>query len=115
MNTDPRLDPNADPACRDEDPEIFFPLTGRNDVAEIAKAICRRCPVQNQCLAWALETRQQDGILGGHTKKERRALNKKAADRSLLGDLLRERAGDPDALLKEMVHPPVLISGWAES
>ena len=40
-------------ACRDEDPELFFPIgnTGPALVQiEEAKAVCRRCPVIEPCL-----------------------------------------------------------------
>ena len=61
-------------ACRSADPELFFPVSafGRalRQVAE-AKAICARCPVQRQCLAFALRTRQAHGIWGGLTEEER--------------------------------------------
>ena len=43
--------------CRDEDPELFFPIgtTGPATVqVEQAKAVCRRCPVVQSCLDWAL-------------------------------------------------------------
>jgi hypothetical protein len=61
-------------ACIGQDPDLFAPdgTTGRwaRVVAE-AKAICRRCPVAEQCLAWALDTRQMHGIYGGLTEDER--------------------------------------------
>lgn len=45
--------------CRDEDPELFFPVGNSGpallQIAE-AKAVCQRCPVTSECLAWALET-----------------------------------------------------------
>lgn len=63
-------------ACRDEDSELFFPVgtTGPAlvQVAE-AKAVCVRCPVTAECLAWALK-QATDGIWGGLTVDERRAL-----------------------------------------
>ena len=43
--------------CRDEDPELFFPIgtTGPALVQiEQAKGVCRRCPVTESCLDWAL-------------------------------------------------------------
>ena len=43
--------------CRDEDPELFFPIgtTGPALVQmEQAKTVCRRCPVVESCLDWAL-------------------------------------------------------------
>jgi WhiB family transcriptional regulator, redox-sensing transcriptional regulator len=66
-------------ACQDCDPELFFPVTSRGparrQVAK-AKAICVRCPVQPQCLEFALETGQSFGIWGGATEDERRALRR---------------------------------------
>ena len=41
--------------CRDEDPELFFPVGNSGPaLAQIASAklVCNRCPVTNQCLAW---------------------------------------------------------------
>ena len=54
----------------------FFP--DREDVAAVAraKAVCATCPVAAECLSWALETNQPDGIWGGHTLKERRAIRR---------------------------------------
>jgi WhiB family redox-sensing transcriptional regulator len=61
-------------ACRSADPELFFPVSAfglaLKQVAE-AKAICARCPVRRQCLAFALRTRQAHGIWGGLTEEER--------------------------------------------
>ena len=61
-------------ACRSADPDLFFPISAfgqaLEQVAE-AKAICARCPVRRQCLAFALRTRQAHGIWGGMTEEER--------------------------------------------
>jgi len=68
--------------CRDEDPELFFPIgnTGPAIVQlEQAKAVCRRCPVTDECLSWALESGQDAGIWGGMGEDERRALKRRAA------------------------------------
>ncbi|MFI8091117.1 WhiB family transcriptional regulator [Streptomyces sp. NPDC086080] len=71
-------------ACRTEDPELFFPI-GTSGPAltqtEQAKAVCRRCPVQEQCLQWALETGQSIGVWGGTSETERRALKRRIAAR----------------------------------
>ena len=43
--------------CRDEDPELFFPVGNSGPaLAQVAaaKKVCNRCPVTSQCLAWAL-------------------------------------------------------------
>ncbi|MBW1603564.1 WhiB family transcriptional regulator [Streptomyces sp. JJ66] len=67
-----------------EDPELFFPL-GNTGLAllqlEEAKTFCRSCPVQEMCLQWALETRQDFGVWGGLSEDERRAMKRRAARR----------------------------------
>jgi WhiB family transcriptional regulator, redox-sensing transcriptional regulator len=64
-------------ACRTADPELFFPIGGGGaGIAEIAraKAVCGRCPVREQCLDYAVESRQAHGVWGGTTVDERRAI-----------------------------------------
>jgi WhiB family redox-sensing transcriptional regulator len=64
-------------ACTGEDPELFFPdgITGSAlHQIEEAKAVCRRCPVAETCLQWALESGQAAGVWGGMSEDERRAL-----------------------------------------
>ncbi|WP_225801762.1 WhiB family transcriptional regulator [Streptomyces sp. NK15101] len=39
-----------------------------------AKAVCFGCPVQAECLAYALDRRVEHGVWGGMTERERRAL-----------------------------------------
>ena len=63
--------------CRDEDPELFFPIGTAGPAAvqvEEAKVVCRRCPVVSDCLSWAVETGQDAGVWGGTSEDERRAL-----------------------------------------
>ena len=36
-------------ACRDEDPEIFFPDPSDTDTRAQAEAICAKCPVRTEC------------------------------------------------------------------
>ena len=49
--------------CRQVDPELFF-AEAPADV-EAAKALCRKCPIQEACLAGALERREPWGVWGG--------------------------------------------------
>ena len=69
-------------ACRDKDPETFFPIDTSGpallQIAE-AKTICRRCPSVSQCLAWALDSGQDAGVWGGMSEDERRALKRRNA------------------------------------
>ncbi len=68
------LDWKSDAACRTVDTSIFFPES--ETAAAPALAVCARCPVRDQCLDFALETRQHDGIWGGATETERRRLRR---------------------------------------
>jgi WhiB family redox-sensing transcriptional regulator len=67
--------------CRDEDPELFFPIGTTGPAAhqvEQAKVVCRRCTVVEDCLTWAVETGQESGVWGGTDEDERRALRRRA-------------------------------------
>lgn len=68
-------------ACRDKDPELFFPV-GNNGAAyqqiEEAKSVCRRCDVSDTCLRCALETNQDFGVWGGMSEEERRTMKRRA-------------------------------------
>lgn len=69
-------------ACKQEDPELFFPRgeTGPSIVQiEDAKAVCRQCPVMDTCALWALETRQDAGVWGGLSEAERRRIHRRRA------------------------------------
>lgn len=63
-------------ACADPriDPDIFHPAGYDITTRRRAKAVCAVCPVVEQCLSWALKTREPSGILGGLTPNERRKL-----------------------------------------
>ncbi len=66
-------------ACRDTDPDLFFPVgtTGPAiEQIENAKAVCRTCEAQAPCLEYALATNQDSGIWGGTSEEERRKLRK---------------------------------------
>ena len=66
-------------ACRDTDPDLFFPVgtTGPAiEQIESAKAVCRACDAQDLCLEYALATNQDSGVWGGTSEEERRHLRK---------------------------------------
>ena len=66
-------------ACRHADARLFFPA-GRSGGGvghtKAAQAVCRRCPVQEACLRFALETNQEAGVWGGKDEDERRRLRR---------------------------------------
>lgn len=66
-------------ACRDADPELFFPAGRDAASADAAAEICQTCPVIDACLRHAIVHREQHGIWGGLTPFERRPLYRLAA------------------------------------
>ena len=71
--------------CRDSDPTLFFPVGSTGpavDQIAAAKEICSSCPVNEDCLQYALESNQEAGVWGGYAEDERRRLRKRwLADR----------------------------------
>jgi WhiB family redox-sensing transcriptional regulator len=76
--------------CRGYDPDLFFPVAQfkagrplspivRAQVRQ-AKEMCAICPVRAECLQYALDENEPDGIWGGLTPDERRPLRR--GDRS---------------------------------
>jgi WhiB family transcriptional regulator, redox-sensing transcriptional regulator len=73
----PKFDWRLAAACRNLDPDLFFPIgTTGPSVSQIAEAkqVCLTCPVRNACLNWAVSHYQDYGIWGGTTELERQAL-----------------------------------------
>jgi WhiB family redox-sensing transcriptional regulator len=76
-------------ACREADPELFFPIGNSGPAVyqiEEAKQVCRRCTVVDECLRWAIDSGQDAGVWGGMSEDERRALKRRTLR-------LRARAG----------------------
>ena len=67
------------PICMETDPELFFPQSWVE--ARDAKQLCSTCPVRRECLTYALESNQVDGIWGGLTLDERRRLQGRGRNR----------------------------------
>lgn len=69
----------AEAACRDTDPDLFFPVgtTGPaiEQIAE-AKSVCDECESRKPCLDFALTTNQDSGIWGGTSEEERRKIRR---------------------------------------
>ncbi len=64
-------------ACRNEDPDVFFP--GTEGETAHALRICATCPVIEECLDYALMARERYGVWGGTTERERRRLLRRSA------------------------------------
>jgi WhiB family redox-sensing transcriptional regulator len=58
--------------CRGAPVHVFFPEQGESTAP--AKAICARCQVSVECLAWALDHREHFGVWGGTSERERRRM-----------------------------------------
>jgi WhiB family transcriptional regulator, redox-sensing transcriptional regulator len=68
-------------SCRDAEPELFFPISATaasRAQVQRAKQICASCPVRLECLSYALDNRQEQGIWGGLTEEERRRLPRRS-------------------------------------
>ncbi|MEE1783047.1 WhiB family transcriptional regulator [Streptomyces sp. SP17BM10] len=68
--------------CRDEDPELFFPIGNTGPALlqiEEAKAVCRRCPLLTECRQRALDTGEDHGVWGGLSEDERRSIKRRNA------------------------------------
>jgi WhiB family transcriptional regulator, redox-sensing transcriptional regulator len=67
-------------ACREVDPELFFPIGNSGPALlqiEEAKQVCRRCSVLDECLRWAIDSGQDAGVWGGLSEDERRAVKRR--------------------------------------
>lgn len=58
--------------CREIGPDIFVSEDYHN--GRKAKEICARCPVKSDCLSWALQRPEMEGIVGGTTHRERQKM-----------------------------------------
>lgn len=54
--------PDALP-CRNFDPDLWFSESPAE--LELAKSLCRKCPLQSECLAGAVEREEPWGVWGG--------------------------------------------------
>jgi WhiB family transcriptional regulator, redox-sensing transcriptional regulator len=68
---------HLDAACRGMDPSLFFP--NRGESTRIAKQTCAKCPVQPECLDWAVSEVEPAGIWGGLGERDRRQVRKRGA------------------------------------
>ena len=67
----------AEGACRGMAAQTFF--LERGGSAAEAKATCRSCPVEAECLAFALADPELNGLWGGTSERERKAMRRQSA------------------------------------
>ncbi|WP_078612792.1 WhiB family transcriptional regulator [Streptomyces canus] len=93
--------------CRTGDPDDLF-VEGA--AQHRAKARCTGCPVDTECLAYALDGRIEFGVWGGMTERERRALLRRrptvASWQRLLEDARAQQQSTPPVCAGESVHTP---------
>jgi hypothetical protein len=61
-------------ACAGMPAEAFYPASGDHEATEVAKRVCRGCPVRAECLADALgweASGRRHGIVGGLSARQR--------------------------------------------
>jgi WhiB family redox-sensing transcriptional regulator len=62
--------------CKGEDPGTWFP-SGTSQIAIWkAKKVCAACPARAECLQWALQAGEVDGVWGGTTPTERAGIRR---------------------------------------
>lgn len=71
------------PLCSETDPDMFFPVDQSDNSRKFiefytnereAKAICAQCPYKLECLNYALERVDVQGIWGATTQMDRRRM-----------------------------------------
>ncbi|MEA2591191.1 MAG: WhiB family transcriptional regulator, redox-sensing transcriptional regulator [Actinomycetota bacterium] len=65
----------AEGACRWVEPDLFYPVSDAE--AGPAIQVCAQCAVLEHCRDYALETREFEGVWGGLTGGERRAMHRR--------------------------------------
>ncbi len=60
--------------CRTADPETFFPEPQARESPRAALELCANCSVRASCLASALDAGDRNGVWGGTTPRERKAM-----------------------------------------
>ena len=62
--------------CRKGDPERFHPAPGNPGKANAAKAECHGCPIERECLEYALRV-GVSGIWGGTSEADRKKMRRR--------------------------------------
>lgn len=93
----PKIDRwNTLAACKDADPEIFFPVgRGGHQPKDLVDSLwfkyCGECPVKQRCMDHALEN-EEYGFWAGTTQEERKVARQEG--RTITFDEVRRNRGD---------------------
>ncbi len=77
LNHDPETSWMDWAICLEVDPEIFFP--GQGGSLQDVRAICRQCPVEAECLEYALANPELEGVWAGTGERQRMNMRRGAA------------------------------------
>jgi WhiB family transcriptional regulator, redox-sensing transcriptional regulator len=69
--TDAELDWQEHAACRSATLDVFY---AEDERTQAALELCTECPVRLPCLDYAMRHREQFGVWGGTTERERRRI-----------------------------------------
>lgn len=79
-----------DAACRGMDVNVFFPDVKYerfvSPVFDDARATCERCAVREQCLMYAIENGETDGVWGGYSPVQRRDMRQRMMRKGMVGN-----------------------------
>ena len=65
-----------DALCRQVDPDLFHSVNSDAWKVQQAKSVCRKCPVIDKCMEYALENPTITGVLAATTERERSAIRR---------------------------------------
>lgn len=66
--------------CLGVNPNLFYPERGES--TREAKQVCASCPVQRECLEYAVQNVEKFGIWGMMSERERRKVRKMRRERN---------------------------------
>ncbi|MGW0858579.1 WhiB family transcriptional regulator [Streptomyces sp. NPDC002690] len=87
--------------CRAQPERMFAEGAAQKE----AKAVCAGCPVRLDCLAHALDHREEYSVWGAMTERERRALLRRRPDVRSWAQLFARALGHQDGSLLDVVEP----------
>jgi WhiB family redox-sensing transcriptional regulator len=90
-----KVDPNL-ALCTQVTPDTFFPEPSDRVTAWSAKKLCARCPVLEECLAYALATNESWGIWGGTSPTDRQEIRRGLRTKEFHLKTLKESANEDD-------------------